>query len=142
MANDQGGEDPEHGLELNSETAGETPGQEPGSADPVKPAPESTEIVEPIDENYKASDEPVVALRPGRPKDSFRKRSLLVISGLIVFFTVITLGTALFAATYLDDSQRNGITTLASDIAKTAIPTLIALLGTAAAWAFKDSEKD
>jgi hypothetical protein len=101
---------------------------------------------DPFEENVRAVGRPVVAQPlPKTPfKQWFQNRSLWVIAGLIVFFALATLGTAVGAAFIPDehDAARNTVIALASDIAKSAIPTLIALLGTAAAWAFKDSEKD
>ncbi|MEC4845691.1 hypothetical protein R2325_03290 [Mycobacteroides chelonae] len=64
----------------------------------------------------------------------FRWVALVAIAGLCVFFAVATLTASLLAST---DAQVQ----VASDIAKTAIPTLLTLLGTAVAWAFK-GERD
>lgn len=64
----------------------------------------------------------------------FRWVALVAIAGLCVFFAVATLTASLLAST---DAQIQ----VASDIAKTAIPTLLTLLGTAVAWAFK-GERD
>ncbi|MBB3753618.1 hypothetical protein FHT44_006140 [Mycolicibacterium sp. BK634] len=64
----------------------------------------------------------------------FRWWALGVIAALCVFFGLTTL---LFAA----HAPNKDAIQVASDMAKTSIPTLLTLLGTAVAWAFK-SEKD
>lgn len=130
MTNGPGGQGPAPDPQPNSDNPDENQAQQP---DPSQPAAEP-----PIEEDVAASGEPVVALRPpGRHKEGFRNLALVIIAALIVFFTVATLGTALYAEAHLSNDT---ITTFASDLAKTAIPTLIALLGTAAAWAFKEDK--
>lgn len=133
MTNDPGGEDPATNSQLDSDNSEETPVQQP---DPPSQPPAAEP---PIEEDYDVSGNPVVALRPPKKphKERFQNTALFVIFWLIVFFTVATLGTALYAEAHFPGDT---LTTFASDLAKTAIPTLIALLGTAAAWAFKEDK--
>lgn len=85
------------------------------------------------------SDEPAAPPEPlaGTEREhqrKFRWWALIVISTLCVFFGLATLLVGALA------SQQESIQ-MAGDVAKTSIPTLLTLLGTAVAWAFK-SEKD
>ena len=132
MTNDPGGQGSAPDPQLNSDNPEETPAQQPEPAN-------QTSVEEPIEEDYDVSGNPVVALRPPRKphKEGFRNRALFFIFWLIIFFTVATLGTAIYAEGHFPGDT---IPTFAADLAKTAIPTLIALLGTAAAWAFKEDK--
>ncbi|QZH69597.1 hypothetical protein [Mycolicibacterium farcinogenes] len=80
-----------------------------------------------------ASTSPVRASQQSVPKHRFRWWAL----GIIATLCLLTgTGTLLTAAL----STHDGATQVASDIAKTAIPTLLTLLGTATAWAFKSED--
>lgn len=85
-------------------------------------------------ENEEADPTGVVAATKRKHEQKFRWWALGVIAGLCVFFALSTLLVAALAS-----GEAAG--QVASDTAKTAIPTLLTLLGTAVAWAFK-SEKD
>lgn len=85
-------------------------------------------------ENEEADPTDVVAATDPKHEQKFRWWALGVIAGLCVFFALATLLVAALAS-----GEAAG--QIASDMAKTAIPTLLTLLGTAVAWAFK-SEKD
>jgi hypothetical protein len=61
----------------------------------------------------------------------FRWWALGIIAALCVFFSITTL---LFANLASDPAEIQ----VASDMAKTSIPTLLTLLGAAVAWAFKE----
>lgn len=126
----------------------------PAQPSPIGPKPDTRETdiasgqpVEPeIRETDIASAQPVVALEPLTPpkhKQRFQNRALKYIFLLIIFITVMTMATSIGVTLIADDEVKQTVASLASDIAKSAIPTLIALLGTATAWAFsQDSEKD
>ena len=133
--------------------ADETQPDPAGSVPPVPPEPEIQETTtaggqpaEEILETSIARSQPVVALEqltPPKHKQRFQNRALKYIFWLIIFVTVITMATSIGVTLLPDGEVRNTVAALASDIAKSAIPTLIALLGTATAWAFsQDSEKD
>jgi hypothetical protein len=86
-----------------------------------------------------SSDEPAnppekLAATEHEHQRKFRWWALIIIAALCAFFGVATLLVGALASK--DESIR-----MASDVAKTSIPTLLTLLGTAVAWAFK-SEKD
>lgn len=85
-------------------------------------------------EDEEADPTDVVAATDPKHEQKFRWWALGVIAGLCIFFALATLlvGTL---------TTKDAAAQIASDMAKTAIPTLLTLLGTAVAWAFK-SEKD
>lgn len=85
-------------------------------------------------EDERADPDGVIAGTNREHQQKFRWWALGVIAGLCVFFALATL---LFATL----ASGEAATQVASDMAKTAIPTLLTLLGTAVAWAFK-SERD
>ena len=121
--------------------------RDPQNPDPAEAAGTSQQQSEPeIRETDIASGQPVVALEPLTPpkhKQRFQNRALKYIFWLIIFVTVMTMGTSIGVTLIPDAEVKQTVASLASDIAKSAIPTLIALLGTATAWAFsQDSEKD
>lgn len=91
MTSERDEREPARSPQLNSGDDDNAQGQEPGPGELI--------------EDVKASGQPVVALHPERQKNTFRHRALWVISGLIVFFAVITLGAAL-AATLIVDEHR------------------------------------
>ncbi|OBB18028.1 hypothetical protein A5761_08915 [Mycolicibacterium setense] len=80
-----------------------------------------------------AAPTPVTTSKQSVPKHRFRWWALGIIA---VLFVLTGTGTLLTAAL----STHDGATQVASDIAKTAIPTLLTLLGTATAWAFKSED--
>lgn len=80
-----------------------------------------------------AATTPVTTSKHSEPKHRFRWWALGTIA---VLFVLTGIGTLLTAAL----STHDGATQVASDIAKTAIPTLLTLLGTATAWAFKSED--
>ncbi|KKE99407.1 hypothetical protein [Mycolicibacterium obuense] len=85
-------------------------------------------------EDEEADPADIVAATDPKHEQKFRWWALGVIAGLCIFFALATLlvGTL---------TTKEAAAQIASDMAKTAIPTLLTLLGTAVAWAFK-SEKD
>ena len=85
-------------------------------------------------EDEEADPADVVAATDPKHEQKFRWWALGVIAGLCIFFALSTLLIGALAT-------REAAAQIASDMAKTAIPTLLTLLGTAVAWAFK-SEKD
>lgn len=87
-----------------------------------------------ITENESAAPPEKLAKTEHEHQQKFRWWALGVIASLCVFFGLATL---LFANLASDPAEVQ----VASDIAKTSIPALLTLLGTAVAWAFK-SEKD
>ncbi|OKH65368.1 hypothetical protein EB72_06935 [Mycobacterium sp. SWH-M1] len=106
--------------------------------------PDGDDSTEGLVEDVEAADD-LVELIPADPTDvvaatkrqhvqKFRWWALGVIAGLCVFFALATLLVGALAS-----GEAAG--RISSDMAKTAIPTLLTLLGTAVAWAFK-SEKD
>jgi hypothetical protein len=135
-----------------AEAAGGADETQPDPAGSVPPEPEIQETTtaggQPAEilETTIARSQPVVALEqltPPKHKQRFQNRALKYIFWLIIFVTVITMATSIGVTLLPDGEVRNTVAALASDIAKSAIPTLIALLGTATAWAFsQDSEKD
>lgn len=80
-----------------------------------------------------AATTPVTTSKHSEPKHRFRWWALGTITVLVVLTGTGTLLTAAL-------STHDGATQVASDIAKTAIPTLLTLLGTATAWAFKSED--
>lgn len=109
---------------------------EPGVPAPVEDVTDD-DADHPVDdlvEDEEADPAGVVVDTDPKHEQKFRWWALGVIAGLCVFFALSTL---LVAALATGEAAGQ----VASDMAKTAIPTLLTLLGTAVAWAFK-SEKD
>lgn len=112
---------------------------QPGESGDLIETEDAAEGAVPVTRSGFVSNEPAappenLAKTEHEHQQQFRWWALGIIAALCVFFGLATLFFANFASSP-DEVQ------VASDIAKTSIPTLLTLLGTAVAWAFK-SEKD